>query len=167
MNQISPRVFEAISMRSCLVLFEGEYSGIIEPQTHFIPLKRDGSNLEEVVSLVNDDEYIDSMTDRAYKDIILSGNNSYQAFVKKVDSEVQKAFKKKNARDGKPIPGIINEGELPKSQITDEPIKSPPVKIRIWPVQMMLQILEAIFKRIKKVIPRKLISLFDGFKKDS
>ena len=58
MNQISPRVFEAIALRTALVLFEGEYSGIIAPGVHYIPLKKNLSNLDDVLSLLGDDEYL-------------------------------------------------------------------------------------------------------------
>jgi hypothetical protein len=47
MNQISPRVFEAIGFKTCLVLFEGQYSNIIEPDKHYIPLKKDFSNITD------------------------------------------------------------------------------------------------------------------------
>ena len=38
---MSPRVFEAAAVRSCQILFEGRYSGILEPMVHYIPLKKD------------------------------------------------------------------------------------------------------------------------------
>lgn len=74
MNQISPRIFEAISSRTALILYEGQYSGIICPGVHFIELKKDGSNLDEVFSLLKDGKYIDALTERAYKDVILPSN---------------------------------------------------------------------------------------------
>ncbi len=40
MNQISPKIFEAILVKTALVLFEGSYSNILEPNKHFIPLKK-------------------------------------------------------------------------------------------------------------------------------
>ena len=47
---ISPRHFEAAAFRVCQVLFEGRYSGVLEPMVHYIPLKKDFSNLDEVHS---------------------------------------------------------------------------------------------------------------------
>jgi hypothetical protein len=88
MNQISPRVFEAISLRTILVLFEGHYSGILIPEVHFIPLKKDGSNLEEVFRLLKDGRFVDEMAERAYQDIIVSGQYNYQSFVGMVDNEL-------------------------------------------------------------------------------
>ena len=89
MNQVSPRIFEAIASRTVLVLFEGEYSGVITPGVHFIPLKKDGSNLDEVFRLLADGNYVDTMAERAYQDIIVSGKYSYQSFVRLVDKEIE------------------------------------------------------------------------------
>ena len=92
MNQISPRIFEAIKYRCALVLFEGNYSGIIKPEKHYISLKKDGSNIEDVFRLLQDDSYVNSMTDQAYKDIIDTQNLSYYNFVKKIDSVIEQNF---------------------------------------------------------------------------
>ncbi|QRN03379.1 hypothetical protein GH742_05590 [Legionella sp. MW5194] len=40
LNQISPRCFEAIALKTALVLYEGNYSGILKPERHYIELKR-------------------------------------------------------------------------------------------------------------------------------
>lgn len=92
MNQISPRVFEAIASRTILVLFEGEYSGVIRPGEHFIALKKDGSNLADVIQSLQNNEYIDAMADRAWTDVIESGKYSYKSFVSMVDKELQRSF---------------------------------------------------------------------------
>jgi len=85
MNQISPRAFESIACRTVLVLFEGYYSGVLRPWEHFIPLKKDGSNLDTIFSLLRDNDFVDAMADRAYKEIILGGEYSYEGFVKTID----------------------------------------------------------------------------------
>lgn len=94
MNQVSPRVFEAIAARTVLVLFEGDYSGVVKPDEHFIPLKKNGSNLPEVFAKLNDAEYVDAMAERAYCDVIGSGRYSYRSFVKMVDEAVEMAFQR-------------------------------------------------------------------------
>jgi hypothetical protein len=86
MNQISPRVFEAVAMRTGLVLFEGDYSGVIRPHEHFIPLKKDFSNVDEVLARVKDDACLAPMIDRAYRSVIGSGEFTYEKFVRQVDS---------------------------------------------------------------------------------
>ena len=41
MGQISPKMFEAISLGTVLVMFEGKYSNILKPDLHYISLKKD------------------------------------------------------------------------------------------------------------------------------
>lgn len=84
-NQISPRLFEAIVMRTGLLLFEGEYSGVLIPGKHYIPLKKDFSNIDEALAAVNDLDGIDAMVERAWRDVVLSGKYSFSAYVKRVD----------------------------------------------------------------------------------
>lgn len=97
MNQISPKIFEAISLRVALVLFEGEYSGVVKPHTHYIPLKKDFSNIDEVLLKLQDDTFVEQLTDRAYQDVILSGDYLYKTFIQSVDRELSKRVCKRNA----------------------------------------------------------------------
>lgn len=86
MNQISPRVFEAIALRTALVLFRGSYSGLLQPDRHYIALEKDGSNLTEVFEHLQNGAALDAMTERAYVDVITSGVASYKAFLAIVDA---------------------------------------------------------------------------------
>ncbi len=75
-------------MRTALVLFEGEYSGVIKPNEHYIPLKDDYSNVEEVFALLDDVTYLNELTERAYRDIVLPEAYSYRRFVAGVDRHI-------------------------------------------------------------------------------
>lgn len=88
MNQISPKIFEAICLKTALILFEGSYSGVVEPDKHFIPLKKDFSNIDEVIKKLKDESYLESLVQRAYSDIIKSGNYSYQYFMQEFDQSL-------------------------------------------------------------------------------
>lgn len=90
MNQISPKVFEAIALRTALVLFEGEYSGVIEPHRHYIPLKKDFSNVDDVLEKLNDLAYLEELTNRTYKEIIQEGHFSYQNFIGEIDRDLSR-----------------------------------------------------------------------------
>ncbi len=85
MNQISPKLFEFIAARTALILFEGNYSGVLEPHRHYIPLKKDGSNLDEVLDLLEDIEYLAELTGRTYADIVASREYSFESFVRRFD----------------------------------------------------------------------------------
>lgn len=88
MNQVSPRIFEAIANRTVLVLYEGTYSGVVEPGIHFVSVRKDGSNIEYVMRCLEDASFVDEMAERAYTDVIASGRYSYKKFVEMVDDEI-------------------------------------------------------------------------------
>ena len=88
-NQISPKVFEAISLKTALVLMEGEYSGVIEPWIHFIPLKKDYSNIEEVLTLVQDDSYLQELVNRAYDDVMDNPEYQYKWLIQHFDKTIE------------------------------------------------------------------------------
>ncbi len=60
---ISPRVFEAASLGTALVMFPGEYSGAVKAGEHYIALEKDFSNMDEVVAQLRDDRIISAMTE--------------------------------------------------------------------------------------------------------
>ncbi len=78
---LSPRHLEAIMTKTCQVLIEGEYGGVLEPGTHYIELKRDFSNLTAVLETVKRDDLRETIVERAYSEIVASGRYSYRAFV--------------------------------------------------------------------------------------
>lgn len=90
MNQVSPKVFEAIAFHTGLVLFEGYYSGVLEPDKHYIPLKKDFSNVDDVLAKVQDADYVRAMTERAYRDVIETGRYSYREFIRLFDEVVER-----------------------------------------------------------------------------
>lgn len=92
LNQISPRCFEAIALKTVLVLYEGDYSGILTPDRHYIALKKDFSNIQAVIAKIQDDAYLQHMADVAYDEIALNPKYSYQAFVEQVDGIVTHEF---------------------------------------------------------------------------
>lgn len=85
-NHISPKMFEAIIYKTGLVMFEGYYNDILLPNIHFIELKKDFSNIDEVLEKIKDDYYLQNMVDRSYKDIVESGKYSYKKFINDIDN---------------------------------------------------------------------------------
>lgn len=90
MNQISPKVFESIRLRTALILFEGTYSGVVRPNEHYLPLKKDYSNIDKIFDRLEDVAFLEAMTERAYTDIIASGRYSLRTFVAGVDEYVSR-----------------------------------------------------------------------------
>lgn len=92
MNQVSPKIFEAIRLRTALVLFEGEYSGVVQPWLHYIPLNQDYSNIDEVFEKLQDFDFLETMTERAYQDVVASGKYSYRTFVQGIDADIERRW---------------------------------------------------------------------------
>jgi hypothetical protein len=84
---ISPRHLEACATRTCQVLVEGEYNGILTAGRHYIELKRDFSNLEQVLDIIKRDDLRQEITDNAYSDVVGSGLYTYRSFVGSVIKE--------------------------------------------------------------------------------
>ena len=83
---ISPRALKQLLSRCGLIIFHGNYSGILEPNIHYLPLERDFSNLNDILVSLKDADEAQSMIERTYADLISSGNYSYQAFISQFDS---------------------------------------------------------------------------------
>jgi len=78
---LSPRHLEACATKTCQVLVEGEYNNILTAGEHFIEVKRDFSNLSDVLEIIKQDEQRNAIVERAYQDIVASGQYTYKSFV--------------------------------------------------------------------------------------
>ncbi len=81
LRTISPRHLEACATRTPQILVEGAYSGILEAGRHYIPVREDFANVEEVLESVRTGDGHREMADRAYTDVVASGRYGYEAFV--------------------------------------------------------------------------------------
>lgn len=84
LRALSPRHLEACLTRTGQILIEGEYNGILRPWDHYLPLRPDFSNLDEILDLAKDENLRLAMVERAYRDIVESGVAAYPAFVETV-----------------------------------------------------------------------------------
>jgi hypothetical protein len=136
MNQISPKIFEAARLRTCLLLVEGDWSGVLRPQHHYIALRRDWRNIDEVLASVMDDGLVTEMTNRAYADLIQSGKYSYAKFIHRIDDAVDAAFARCHSAHclpyvDRPAPESVDQpakyhGEWPDGCATLVPAPAPP-----------------------------------------
>lgn len=92
MGQISPRVFETAMMMTPMILFRGRYSGVLEPDTHYIPLEKDFSNAEQVLSKLGDVESLRAMAGRAYRHLIRPDLFGYRRFGRLVEETIDEQF---------------------------------------------------------------------------
>lgn len=109
---ISPRHFEAAALGTCQILFEGEYSGIMRPLEHYIPLRKDYANFDEVVAMFRDVGLRTDLVARTRRDLIESGAYTYRRFIETVDSELRGAGLKPNDQfDRSIVDDALAEGE--------------------------------------------------------
>ena len=67
---ISPRVLEAALLGSAQILVDGEYSGIVKPGEHFIPIRPDASNFPEVLDAMADRPLVERMIRRCREAVL-------------------------------------------------------------------------------------------------
>lgn len=79
MNQLSPRHLECCALGTVQILFEGGYSGILVEDRHYIPLKKDFSNFEEVSKKIGDHAYLQAISDNARAEVGCNPKYSYGA----------------------------------------------------------------------------------------
>jgi hypothetical protein len=89
-DTVSPRVFEAAALHCAMVHHEGAYAGVIEPDRHYICVKRDYSNVGEVVDRINDVAFCREIADNAHRDLVASGRYGYRAFVTWFDAQLKR-----------------------------------------------------------------------------
>lgn len=90
---LSPRVFECAMTKTCQLLVEGDYYGILKPDVDYIEIKRDFSNLDEVLNKVRDHAYCDKIAQQCYDHVVRPGdpNNpyTYRAFANHVIAYIE------------------------------------------------------------------------------
>ena len=70
---ISPRHLEAVVTKTCQVLIEGTYSGVLVPDRHYIPLRRNLENLDAALDRISDVDACVEIAETAYREIYLEG----------------------------------------------------------------------------------------------
>lgn len=67
---ISPRVLEAALLGSAQILVDGSYSDILQAEEHFIALRPDASNFDEVIESMSDISRVEAMISRCREAIL-------------------------------------------------------------------------------------------------
>lgn len=81
---LTPRLFECAMTKTCQLLVEGDYDGVFLPGRDYIEIKKDFSNIAEVLEKVKDKEYCKKIANQCYEDVVESGKYTYKTFVNKV-----------------------------------------------------------------------------------
>lgn len=83
---ISGRISEAAATKSVQILFEGHYSGIFSPDQSYISLKKNFSNIEEVLEKFADDEFCARIVENSHA--IARDNLTYEKLVVKLYEKI-------------------------------------------------------------------------------
>lgn len=168
MEQVSPRIFEAVATRTALVLLEGNYSGVVEAGEHFFPLKRDFSNFDDVLDFLNDSEALEGQVNRAHKHLIGDYRYSYEHFIAGVDDHISSCV------DGLfSLPQIATYSEVTwirsKERATgssfrvmdlDKPMTGPPTNFERSAIRFFVgapfRVLKSLARRMKNALLTKL-----------
>lgn len=89
--QISPRTFETMALRTACILYEGRYSGILVPERHYLPLRKDHRNFADVVKLLRDDVALARIIADAYAEVACDPAWSFATFVAGFDAALAAA----------------------------------------------------------------------------
>jgi len=100
-DTVSPRIFESAAMGCTMVMHEGHYGGILEPNVHYLCVKKDYSNIVDVIIQMRDKEYCQHLAHNAYQDLVASGEYSYRAFVKQFDQILENEFSTRPIRQSR------------------------------------------------------------------
>lgn len=82
---IGPRHLEAVLTRTCQILVEGHYDGVLQAGRHYLSLRRDLANLDETLAALKDHALVDRLTEQAYEDILVGGRYGYRTLARRLD----------------------------------------------------------------------------------
>lgn len=85
LKALSPRHLEAAATKTCQILLKGDFNGLLEADTHYIPVEADYSNMDEVFRKLADDDYVQTMIDTVYRDLIQTRKLTYSAFINDIE----------------------------------------------------------------------------------
>lgn len=121
-NAISPRVFEASTLKTLMILYEGDYSGVLIPWRHYVPLKKDHSNMAEVVSVLRNPPQAVEIIENCYREVACNPKYTYKTFVQEFDRFVEEGVKNKYVPQGVDSFFIADHMKDVADVVSDEPV---------------------------------------------
>ena len=92
---VSPRVFEAAALKTLMILYPGDYSGVLEPWRHYVPLERDHGNMAEIAQTLQNQERVSEIVERCYLEVARSERWGYNGFAAHVDRVIDEVVSKR------------------------------------------------------------------------
>jgi hypothetical protein len=138
-GSVGPRHLETAAARTCQVLIEGTYDGVLEPEVHYLPVRADGSNAEEVVARLGDHELVEATATRAYEDLVLSGRYGYAALAAELERVLD---------EERPAPG--SAGSLRGAQVAAAAYNAAVVRPPRWAYRAVDRVAPSLIKRLER-----------------
>ncbi len=95
MGQVSARIFEAAASKTALALLRGSYSGVLEPEEHYVPIEPDYSNIDQVLSRILDLDAMQVMANRTYDHVVNNQTHRYASMVARLDDLIDELVKRR------------------------------------------------------------------------
>ena len=89
-SAISPRLFESAIMGCCQILVEGEYLGLLRPWEHYIPVRRDFSNVEDALEATADWDAAKRRVAACYETLVENPSLRYSTLASDVINDVER-----------------------------------------------------------------------------
>lgn len=86
---ISPRHFEAMMTNTTQFLVEGRYNELLRPWRHYIPIKKDYSDILPQISLVRDAKMMKDINEKCAHEILNNPELTYAYFVQFIEKTLQ------------------------------------------------------------------------------
>ena len=83
---ISSRHFEPVGTKTCQILLEGNFNGILKEGEHYISVKKNFSNLKDVIDVYTDHDLRNQIVERAYA--YISENHTYKNRVETITNKL-------------------------------------------------------------------------------
>ena len=83
---ISSRHFEPVGTKTCQILLEGNFNGILKEGEHYISVKKNFSNLKDVIDVYSDHDLRNQIVERAYA--YISENHTYKNRVETITNKL-------------------------------------------------------------------------------
>ena len=140
-GSVGPRHLEAAAARTCQVLVEGGYDGVLEPDVHYLPVRADGSDAAAVVERLADHKLVEATASRAYADLVLSGRYGYAALAAQLERVLE---------EERPIRGGRAVGSLRRAQVAAAAYNVAVVRPPRWAYKAVDRIAPRVIRRLER-----------------
>jgi len=140
-GSIGPRHLEAAAARTCQVLVEGGYDGVLEPEVHYLPVQPDGSDADAVVERLADHKLVDATATRAYADVVLSGRYGYAALATQLERVLE---------EERPAGASMSAGSLRRAQVAAAAYNVAVVRPPRWAYRAVDRVAPGVSQRLER-----------------